>query len=200
MLSKACGAFAIAIFFSSCGYHFTPTAYEGERVSISIPYIQGDPEAILNNELADVLSSSGRFTCVQSGGDLMLQVVILSDANNRVGYRYDRDTVTGARKPNILSIENRRNITTQVTLYDAHSGDVLFGPVPIKASVDYDYVDYGSPDDLSTTTPYGTVPTIRYSYGQLNTVEGAHDDASPNMYRGISQKIMQSIINKLYVD
>jgi len=193
-------ALAIAIIFSSCGYHFTPSTYQGESVSISIPYIQGDPEAVLNDELANVLSSSGRFTCVQSGGDLMLQVVILSDANDRVGYRYDRDTVSGARKPNILSIENRRNLTTQVTLYDAHSGEVLFGPLPIKASVDYDYVDYGSPDDLSTTTPYGTVPTIRYSYGQLNTVEGAHDDASPNMYRGISQKIMQSIINKLFVD
>jgi len=200
VLSKACVAFAIATFFSSCGYHFTPSTYEGESVSISIPYIQGDPEALFNNELANVFSSSGRFTCVQSGGDLMLQVVILSDANNRVGYRYDRDTVTGARKPNILSIENRRNLTTQVTLYDAHSGEVLFGPVPIKASVDYDYVDYGSPDDLSTTTPYGTFPTIRYSYGQLNTVEGAHDDASPNLYRRISQKIVQSVINKLYVD
>ena len=200
MLSKAIVAFALATLFSSCGYHFTPTTYEGEQVSITIPYIQGDPEALLNNELANVFARSGRFTCVQSGGDLMLQVVILSDANNRVGYRYDRDTVTGARKPNILSIENRRNITTQVTLFDAHSGEVLFGPIPIKASVDYDYVDSGSPDDLSTTTPYGTVSTIRYSYGQLNTVEGAHDDASPNLYRGISQRIMQSVINKLYVD
>ena len=130
----------------------------------------------------------------------MLQVLVLSDTNDKVGYRFDRDDVTGRRRQNILGIENRRTITTQVTLYDAHSGDVLFGPAPVTVYADYDYVDPGSPRDLNTMTPSGTIPTIRYSYGQLNTVEGAHDDVSPNIYRELSQKIVQSILNRIYID
>lgn len=125
---------------------------------------------------------------------------MMSDSNDRVGYRYDRDRVSGRRRQNILGIENRRKVTARVTLYDSISGDVLFGPTPITAFVDYDYVDPGSPRDLNTTTPYGTVPTIRYSYGQLNTVEGAHDDAGPNLYGILSQKILEAIANQLFKD
>lgn len=198
MVNKALFLTAFALVLSSCGYHFTPTISEGERLSISIPYIQGDPEASLNNELTSALSRSGRFDCFQSGGDLMLQVVVLSDVNDKIGYRFDRDNVTGVRRQNILAIENRRSITAQVTLYDSHSGEVLFGPIPIKANIEYDYADPGSPRDLDTTASFGTIPTIRYSYGQLNTVEGGHDDASPNIYRGLSQKIVQSVINKIF--
>jgi hypothetical protein len=187
-------AFALA----SCGYRFTPSQYEGERMSLSIPYIQGDPEALFNSELSRVFASSGRFDCLQSGGDYTLGIVLLSDTNDRIGYRYDRDDATGRRKPNILAVENRRNILAQVTLYDSHSGDVILGPMPIKASSDYDYADPGSPKDVVTYTPYGPVPSIRYSYGQLNTVEGAHDDCSPKVYTTLSQKILQAIENQMF--
>lgn len=198
MDNKVIALCCLASLLSSCGYHFTPTTYEGDRVSISVPYIQGDPEATLNNQLTSTLARSGRFDCVQSGGDFMLQVVILSDTNSKIGYRFDRDDVTGRRRQNILGIENRRSLVTQVTLYDSHSGDVLFGPVAVTSQVDYDYVDPGSPRDLNTTTSSGTIPTIRYSYGQLDTVEGAHDDASPPMYQGLSQKIVDSIIHRIF--
>jgi len=200
VLSKAFLYSAFTLILSSCGYHFTPNVADGERLSVSIPYIQGDPEASFNNEITNALSKSGRFDCFQSGGDLMLQIVILSDGNGTVGYRFDRDTVTGARRQNVLAVENRRSIAAQVTLYDAHSGEVLFGPTPISASIDYDYADPGSPQDLNTTTSAGSISTIRYSYGQLNTVEGGHDDASPNIYRRLSQKIVESITNKIFLE
>jgi hypothetical protein len=184
----------------SCGYHFTPSTFEGENVTLSVPYIQGDPKAQLNNEIVRAFTSSGRFTCVQSGGDFFLQVQLLSDTNDRIGYRYDRDTSSGRRLPNILAVENRRKVVANVTLYDSHSGDVVFGPLPITATSDYDYADPGSPRDLDTVTTSGPFPTIRYSYGQLNTIEGAHDDAGPNLYAHLSQKIMQCILNQLFLD
>lgn len=193
-------AFILCVFsiLSACGYKFSPEEYEGEKISISIPYIQGDPEANLNNELISTLTKSGRFTYVQSSSDYFLQVLILSDSNDYIGYRYDRDKVSGARKQNILSVENRRIISSQVTLYNSRTGEPVFGPLPIVATVDYDYVDYGSPKDLNTNTTSGTIPTIRYSYGQLDTVEGAHDDASRNVYRRLSQKILDCISNSLF--
>ena len=190
--------FILPFFLSGCGYRFTPTTYEGERISLTIPYIQGDPSALLNNTLVASFSNSGRFRCIQGGGDFNLEVVMLSDLNDRIGYRYDRDDVTGSRKPNVLGVENRRHIVAQLTLYNASSGSVIIGPIPIKAWVDYDYVDYGSPRDLNTQTPVGTVPTIQYSYGQLNTVEGAHDDASVYLYQKLSDQIVGVVSDHLF--
>jgi hypothetical protein len=190
--------FILPFFVSGCGYRFTPNTYEGERISLTIPYIQGDPSALLNNTLAASFSNSGRFRCIQGGGDFNLEVVMLSDLNDRIGYRYDRDDVTGSRKPNVLGVENRRHIVAQLTLYNARSGSVILGPIPIKAWVDYDYVDYGSPRDLNTLTPVGTVPTIQYSYGQLNTVEGAHDDASVYLYQKLADQIVGVVSDHLF--
>ncbi len=187
-----------ALLLFSCGYQFSPSTYEGEKISISIPYIQGDPSALFNNALASSLAQSGRFHCLQSGGDFTVEVVLLSDTNDRIGYRYDRDDVTGSRKPNVLGIENRRYIIAQVTVYDAHSAGIVLGPLPIKAFVDYDYVDYGSPRDLNTHTSNGMIPTIQYSYGQLNTVEGAHDDASVLIYQKLSDRIVDVISYQIF--
>ncbi len=183
--------------FSSCGYRFADTNSEKSPVSISVPYIQGDPTSALNDQLVSTLAETGYFTCPQSGGQFFLQVLILSDANDRIGFRYDRDSSSGARKPNILSIENRRNVTAQVTVYNTLSGDVVLGPLPISASVDYDYADYGSPRDLNTITSYGSMPTVRYSYGQLNTIEAAHDDSGTFLYKILSRKIVGFLMNRL---
>jgi hypothetical protein len=196
--TKIFSTLILFLVLSSCGYKFTPEEYDGEKISISIPYIQGDPEANLNNELISTITKSGRFTYAQNSSDYFLQVLILSDTNDYIGYRYDRDKVSGARRQNILSIENRRIISSQVTLYNSRTRETVFGPLPIVATVDYDYVDYGSPRDLNTHTPNGTIPTIRYSYGQLDTVEGAHDDASRNVYKRLSQKILECISNSLF--
>lgn len=194
------GAFFICLTFvvSSCGYHFSQSSSDSDLTySISVPYIQGDPDAYLNNELASQLANSGRFHCVQSGGDFTLQVVLLSDTNERIGYRYDRDDVTGKRKSNILGIENRRNIIAEVTLFNASTSEVVYGPAKIKAWADYDYVDSGSPRDLNTfIAPGKTEPTIRFSLGQLDTVEGAHDDASLPAYRHLARQVVQSLLNK----
>ena len=181
----------------SCGYHLSSTDLQGEKISLSIPYVQGDPKAQLNNTLVSTFARTGRFECLQNGGEFFLQVVLLSDNNDRIGYRYDRDSSTGQRKPNILAVENCRNITAQVTLYDNYSGDVIFGPIPVHAAVDYDYVDPGSPKDLETRTPLGPLQTIRFSYGQLNSVEGAHDDASNLLYAKLSEKIADTVLYNL---
>ena len=175
----------------SCGYHFSQSP-EGEKMSITIPYIQGDPESELNNELVAAFSQSGYFKCVHSQAEYFLQVVILSDDNDRIGYRYDRDNSQGNREKNIISVENRRKIGAQVTLFN-EKNEVVFGPVPFNTCVDYDYADYGSPDDLETLVNGQKIPTIRYSYAQLNTIEGAHDDAGRYLYKKLSQMILQSI-------
>ena len=179
---------------SSCGYHYRP--YEGERapLSVSVPYIQGDPDSLFNGELIYQLSCSQEFSYVQSGGDLTLKVKFLSDTHDRIGFRYDRDNPKGTLEKNLLGVEDRRTIIAEVSLLDSVSGKVLLEPTKVTAFTDYDYTDPGSPRDLLFSKEK---PIIKFSLGQLDSSEGAHDDASRPLFRRLSQKIVMGLLNKL---
>jgi hypothetical protein len=189
-------SFIACLLCSSCGYHYTAYegAYSGGGPSISIPYIHGDPEAILNNELAFALASSGEFKVEQSGGDLCLEVALISDTNDRVGFRYDRDNPDGHLERNLLGVENRRTIIAEVTLTKSSTGKKIVSAETVTASVVYDYTDPGSPRDLLFSE---VDPIIQFSLGQLDSFEGALDDSSRSIFRQLSQKIAMGLIGYL---
>lgn len=179
---------------SSCGYHYN--SYEGDKnpLSISVPYVQGDSDSLFNSELIYQLSCSQEFSYVQSGGDLILKVKFLSDVHDRIGFRYDRDNPKGTLEKNLLGVEDRRIVVAEVSLLDAVSGRVLLEPTQVTAFADYDYTDPGSPRDLLFAKEQ---PIIKFSLGQLDSAEGAHDDASRPLFRKLSQKIVMGLLNKL---
>ena len=178
----------------SCGYHYR--GYEGikDPLSVSVPYIQGDSDSLFNSELIYQLSCSQEFSYVQSGGDLILKVRFLSDVHDRIGFRYDRDNPKGTLEKNLLGVEDRRTIIAEVSLLDAVSGRVLLEPTKIMAFTDYDYTDPGSPRDLLFSN---RKPIIKFSLGQLDSEEGAHDDSARPLFRKLSQKIIMGLLNKL---
>ncbi len=164
---------------------------------MSIPYIQGDPAGLLNNTLVEMISRSGKYQCVQKGGDLLLQVILLSDVNDKIGFQYDRDNTVSRRERNIIGIENRRTATAQVSVYNAHTEELVLGPFEVKGFSEYDYFDSGSPRDMSFVSPGGKNESIiRFSLGQLDSVEGAHDTTSNALYNDLSQKITRAIVYK----
>ena len=68
---------------SSCGYKCS--FQEEERVlSVQVPYIQGDVDAQLNNELVYQLAACGRFSPVKTGGDVILKITILSTSPDKI--------------------------------------------------------------------------------------------------------------------
>jgi hypothetical protein len=163
--------------------------------SISIPYIQGDGEGELNAELAKALSSSGMYDYMQNDGELILQASIIADGDNRIGFRFDRKPTSGKLRDNIVGTENRRSMSVQVTLIDAHTQETILGPQIITANADYDYVDSNSIRDLTFTTTHGKPEKVLdFSLGQLDSVEGAHDDTSIVLYRQLAQKIVDGLI------
>lgn len=189
------GSLFLLMALCSCGYRSSFSEEEmGETRTISIPYISGDPEALLNNELVYQLSASGRFSCVQSHGDLTLQVTLQSDSEERIGFRYDRDNPSGDLEKNLLGVENRRIVFAQISLIENGSGKVLVGPCEVEASVEYDYTDPGSPRDLLFAEKQAIMP---FSLGQLDSAEGAHDDSARPLYRKLSQKIVTGLVSKL---
>jgi outer membrane lipopolysaccharide assembly protein LptE/RlpB len=189
-------AFGISLLMlSACGYHFENVQSENASVTISVPYIKGDPDGMLGAELTRALSSSGQFDCVQTGGMLILEVGIIAEGDNRIGYRFDRDPTNGKLRDNIIGTENRLTVSAEVKLMDAHTNQILVGPQVVKAYADYDYVDSNSIRDLTFYTPNG-VPekVLDFSLGQLDSVEGAHDDAFAVIYRQLAQKIVDGLI------
>jgi hypothetical protein len=183
------------LLLAGCGYRFEGAEAEGPTVTISVPYIKGDPDGLFGVELVRALSSSGQFDCVQGGGALVLQAAIIAEGDDRIGFRFDRNPTTGELRDNIVGTENRFTISAEVKLIDAYTDEVLIGPHVVKAHTDYDYVDSNSIRDLTFYTPSG-VPekVLDFSLGQLDSVEGAHDDAFAVLYRHLAQKIVDGII------
>ncbi len=180
----------------SCGYRYKEgDPLEGSgAISLMVPYISGDSEALFNNELAYSLSTSGQFHVVQSGGALLLKVEIVSDTHDRIGFRYDRDNPGAHLEKNLLGVEARRTLVVAISLLDGVSGRILFGPEKVKSYVDYDYTDPGSPRDLLFSKKE---PIMPFSLGQLDSAEGAYDAAAKPIFRKISHKIVEGLLHKL---
>ncbi len=184
-----------------CGYHFEGGKEKEGAITISIPYIKGDGEGQLNSELAKAISSSGMFDYVQNGGELILQASIISDGDDRIGFRYDRNPTTGERRHNIVGTENRRTMSAQITMIDGSTHETVVESQVISATADYDYVDSNSIRDLTFTEPNGTPQRVLdFSLGQLDSVDGGHDDTSLLIYRLLAQKIVSGLIVKNAVD
>ncbi len=186
-----------ALLLSSCGYHYTPQDGDSSRsYTVTVPYIPGDSDATLNNELVYQLSASGHFRCVQSGGDYILQSKILSDTKSRIGFRYDRDNESGRIEKNLLGVEDRRAVTAEVSLLDTRTGNIVAGPFEVSSNVDYDYIDPGSPKDLL----FKSQSIIQFSVGQLDSYEGAYDDTARLIFRRLAEKITTGLVNHLVDD
>ncbi len=182
------------LLLASCGYHFEGSGV-ADAMTISVPYIKGDPDGMLGAELVRALSSSGQFDCVQTEGALILEAAIVAEGDDRIGFRYDRDPTSGERRVNIVGTENRLTVSAMVKLVDSATEEVLIGPQIVKAYADYDYVDSNSILDLTFAPPGKPFQKVLdFSLGQLDSVEGAHDDALAVIYRQLAQKIVDGLI------
>jgi hypothetical protein len=188
-------SFFCPLLLCGCGYHFDAGEREGRTVTISVPYIKGDLEGKLNAQLVHALSASGHFDCVQNGGELILEASITGDGDERIGFRFDRNPQSGELRDNIIGTENRRTIIAVVTVIDPSTHTAVLGPQTVKADADYDYVDSNSIRDLTFITNRG-IPekVLDFSLGQLDSVDGAHDDASTVIYRHLAQKIVDGLL------
>ena len=180
-----------SLFFASCGYHFQN---KNEQPTLSVPYAKGDNEGMLTAAIVKEVSTTGGYDYVKSGGDYTLKVIVVGDGQETIGYRYDRNEFSGELQHNLKPTENRRKITAQISLVDNATDQVVIGPLHITSSTDFDYVDINSIASLATVTPSGRKETVmELSLGQLDSIEGAQDDAIAPIYHDLAQKISDAI-------
>lgn len=173
-----------------CGYRFQ----DAEKITISVPFVEGDYDGQLTNEIVQALATSGMYEYRQSSGRYVLQVAIKDDVQDKVGYQYDRKEFSGKRLKNLQPSENRRSIAAEVALFDPFSQKTIVGPVIVKADSDFDYIDIYSLKDLAVVAPDGkTDSVVNLSQGQLDSIEGGQDAAVLVVYRRLAQKIVAGL-------
>jgi hypothetical protein len=182
------------LMLASCGYHFEDEEYEAEmRRTISVPYIQGDVQGQLTNEVIRQISHAGCYEYVREGGALTLKIEIVADSTNKIGYRYDRNEQTCVRSKNIQPVESRREVTVEVSLIDEASMIDIVKPTLVRSTSEYDFVGTHSLCDLSFINNGRRVTVESFSLGQLDSVEGAQDDTLTPLYRELARKIVTGI-------
>lgn len=183
---------------TGCDYRF-----EGEGTAITsgttitVPYIKGDYKGMLTDEVIRQLAATGQFTPVQSDGVLLLKIKVLSNSNQKIGYRHHRDDTTGRIRKRLMPTEDRRTITAEVMLIDEITGTLLIGPEVVSASGEYDYVDPDSIRELEFIDAQGKEQIVLdFSLGQLDSIEGAQDNVVVPVFRALAQKIIDGILNQ----
>ncbi len=187
------------VFFisSGCGYRWYPDfPNQEQRPSVVVPYAVGDDDGTLTSEVIRVLTASGIADVRSREGDFRLQIVVASGENQTVGYRRDKQKVSGEIKKNIVACEGRRNLSAEVTLFVRDSEKIAAGPYTIAADADYDYVDGDSIQDLAFINSDGIpVTVLPFSLGQLESIEAAQEAASKPLYEKLAQKIADTIFS-----
>jgi hypothetical protein len=189
-----------SLFFLSvltgCGYRFSPDFPEGHRPTLVVPYATGDDDGIFTSELIRTLTSSGIANVQRAHGDFLLQIKLVNGPNQTVGYRRDKQKVSGEIRKNIVACEGRRSLSAEVTLFEGSSDKIAAGPYTISADADYDYVDGDSIQDLTFINTSGIPTTVLpFSLGQLESFESAHEAAGRPLYEKLSQKIADTIFS-----
>lgn len=173
--------FGLAFCLSGCGYRFGSGSGFDRLTTICVPFAGGDDEGKLTSHLVRELTRSGAFSVVDCGGELTLQVNILQLKNRNIGYRYDQKSCDCFAKT-IIPTERRKILLAEVAVLS--SGKPLYGPVLIEASLDYDF-DYCQVKDEVNVL----------SMGQLVDIETAADSAENPLYKRLSEKVVDYLIN-----
>lgn len=181
---------------SGCGYQWHPDFPDHQKPTLVVPYATGDNDGTLTSEIIRTLTSSGIANVHPREGDFRLTIAIINSDNQTIGYRYDKQKVSGEIKKNIVSCEGRRSITAEVTLYKGSSDNIAAGPYKITADADYDYVDGDSIQDLAFINSQGTQTIVLpFSLGQLESIEAAQEATEKPLYEKLAQKIADTIFS-----
>jgi len=189
----------LLLLLTSCGYRFEG----GEKIAISIPYVQGEFEGELTDALAAALSNTSQFRYTRGPGDWTLKAKLLGTENDNIGYRYDQKPLKGTEQPNVIAVENRKIISVEVSVVNSTTGTLVWGPHILKADTTYDYVDPNALSDVAAffrkdaegdVIPDSVISTMDFSLGQLDSVGAAGEDAIYPIYKEIARKVVEGLV------
>ena len=187
--------FNLLIFLFGCsGYHWEDDqkAPVTSRTPISVPYVEGDREGVLTEELIKAIGLSNRLVFAAEGA-LTLKGSIVSQEERDIGWKYRHLPKTGDRVNQLIPNERREEVLVECSLFSTCTGKKVSGPFFVKATRDYDFSD---PDSAYFLTKEGeSLSTLSFSLGQLGSVQDARQTALHSLYRELARKIIFGVEN-----
>ncbi len=184
------GLLGILLLFQGCGYHWHQ---EEDKPTLSVPFIAGDDDGSLTNEIIRTISASN-IAQIRHNGNYRLQASFKDLKTDTIGYRRDKQKVDGTISTNIVASEQRKSITLEIAIYQQSSNQIVFGPYTITTEIEYDFIDGDSIQDLVFINPQGIPTTVLpFSLGQLEPVEAAQEASSRPLNQKIARKIAEFV-------
>jgi len=186
----------LSAFFIGCGYHWTSNPSFINRPTIAVPFVKGDNDGSLTEAIVYALSSSGVAQVKQGAAQYQLQVSIVDSNSQTIGYRRDRQNISGKIKKNLVAAEGRKILVVECILYEQNGDKIASGPIRLQADSDYDYLDGDSLQDLAFINPLGMQQTVlSFSLGQLEPKEAAEEATKRPLNIKIAKKIADVVFN-----
>lgn len=189
------------IFFVSilvgCGYRWqSEHSYFELPPTISVPYVSGDADGSLTAEIIRAITISGTGEVRQWKAQYRLDASIAAAEGQTIGYRRDRQQISGESQKNLVASERRKTLAVIASLYESESGKIVCGPFRIEGYADFDYVDGDSIQDLVFIGPNGVRQVVLpFSLGQLESSEAAEEAAIRPLNVQIAKKIVDAIFS-----
>ena len=186
------------LLLGACGYQWVPNIPDGQIPTVVIPYASGDDDGTFTAELIRTLTASGIANVQSAQATYRLKVDLVNGSNKTIGFRKNKQKVSGKISKNIVATEGRRQLSAEVTLYKQGTDTIVKGPYLITATADYDYIDGDSIQDLAFTNSQGLRTTaLAFSLGQLEPIDSAQEAAGRPLHGRLAQKITDTIFSAL---
>lgn len=175
---------------ASCGYRWNP---EEACRPVCVPYVSGDQDGSLTAEIIRQLCCDPNIRVASDATD-RLEITIVQEGCESIGYRRDPQKVKGKIRKNLIANEERKTISAEVALFHGDGDRPVFGPERVSAFIDYDYIDGDSIQDLEFRNSLGqTIVVLPFSLGQLEPQESAQEAANRPLYEKLAQKIVDIV-------
>ena len=168
-------------FATSCAYHWGYDDVIPRHSTLSIPYVEGDLNGELTNEVIKQISSSGAFQYVNDCGAFTLKIKIIELKDRDIGFRYDRYQ-DGRLKHAIVPTETRQTEIVEVSLVDSQNDKVIKGPIIISAETDFDHTFYTSRNEINV-----------FSLAQVGNIDAARESSIIPLNRKLAAKIVDYV-------
>ncbi len=183
--------FPLFLFLSGCGYVWQNRSGD---YSVSVPYVAGDSDGSLTAELVRALALSEVIHVTQSEAPYQLQARLIENNQEVIGYRRDRQQIGSKNQKNLLAVEARKTVVLEASVYEQASRSRIAGPFSVEASVDFDYVDGDSTQDLTFIDSHGNNQVVLpFSLGQLESMDAAAEAARRPLHEELAKKLVDAL-------
>lgn len=165
------------LLLSSCGYRVAPSMDQKTTKSVSLSFIRGDETGDLTASVVKALSEQPGFEYIADGGSFRLEVSLLDQDQEKIGYRL-QNVKNVAADHKIIPSEGRSMALVEVRLIENSSNKVALGPAFILGTAEFDHQNNSLDNNIQ-----------RFSLGQLTDIDTTEDVLHIPLYRNLSQKI-----------